>query len=90
MKTKTYLICYELDQLPEMLKKWHYIKGKERIILQLSSRLYSQMKSISEERKSSLRYRDRLVTDILNDSAARWWPAELVWEIVHRGTTMND
>jgi hypothetical protein len=90
MTTKTFLICYELDQLPTGLKKWHYVREKQRIILHVSARIYKQMKAIKEERKGDLKYRDRLVTDILNDGAPRWWPAELVWEIVNRGTTMND
>lgn len=82
-KVKHVLIFCDVKDIPQDTRKWYYVSSKERIVLQISDRIYRQMKSI--QRKDVPKYSDRLCTDILNDNDSRWWPAKLVWDIIDKG-----
>lgn len=83
---KKYLICCEVKDLPLNTRKWHHVNRKERVILEVSARIYKQLNSV--DRAVVPTYTDRKCTDILNDNDSRWWPAKLVWDIIHKGQLM--
>lgn len=83
---KKYLICCEVKDLPTDTRRWHYVNNKERVILEVSARIYKQLKSVT--RGFVPKYSDRKCTDILNDNVSRWWPAKLVWDIIDKGQLM--
>ncbi len=85
-KVKHKLICCDVKDLPADTKKWYYVNGKDRVILQVSDRIYRQMKNVTREFVP--KYSDRLCVDILNDNDSRWWPAKLIWDIIDKGQLM--
>lgn len=90
-KGKTFLICIDKADLPEYTREMWFFKRHERFILQLSSRVYHEVRKIQDENTlntSQYRWRSRRVVDLLNSRDELWINVGSLYHVVKYGTVM--
>jgi hypothetical protein len=90
-KGKTFLICCDKADLPEHTREMWFLKKHERVILQLSSRVYHEIRKIQDEKTldtKQYRWANRRVVDLLNGKDELWINVGNLYHVVKHGTVM--
>jgi hypothetical protein len=90
MKTKACYIVCDIKTIPQdsVNISDFCLKGKERVILKISSRILSQVKRYDKEgfdKYSNEQWGTRLATDVLNENLERWWPIKTILKVYRYG-----
>jgi hypothetical protein len=90
MTTKTYYIVCDIKSIPQDSVNItdFCLKGKERVILKISSRILSQVKRYDKhgfDGCSNEQWGTRLAVDVLNENIQRWWPIKTILKVYRYG-----